>query len=258
MGALVDRPVPGRVAADRDDVVAGRPGRPRSHVQLRVLETGDLGQPVRPAVEPDRRDDPGRRGIDERHPVGRRRRDPGDILDLDPGQAPVGDRRLDLRPHLARAGAPEDDRGAGPRQVLLVVGRDAAEDLDEHGRLRGRIVDELGRRDERGTVAAVGQVDEPWQVHATDDRAGREVERIEVVAGPDHDRGAVLRDVQEVHGPGHLAEWLGRDPAGGRLGPDGRQFEGGQSSVVAADHELLAALIDGQGAGPGRRDRRDQ
>ena len=258
MDALVDRPVRGLIAADDDDVVDRRARRSRRHEQLRVLQAGDLGQAVGAAVEPDRRDDPGTRRIDERDPVARRGGDPGNVLDLDARQAPVGDGGLDLLPRVTGARAAEDDRGAGPRQVRLVIGGVAGEELGEDGGLRRGIVDLFDGRDQCGAVAAVGEVHEAGQVHAPDDRAGREVERVEVLARPDHDRGPVLRDVQQVHGAGHVAEWLGGDAAGGRVRPDGVQVERGQASVVEADHELLATRIDGERADPGRRERRDQ
>ena len=258
MAAPVDGAVLGVVAPDREDMVGGRRGGAGRGEQLRVLQPGHLGEAVGAALHPDGGDDLDAGRIDERDAVAGRGCDPRDVLDLDAGQAPIGDRRLDLRARLTGAGVPEDDRLVDRGEVRLVLGGIPAEQFGEQRGLGGGVLQLVGVRDQRGAVAAVGEVREAGQVEPAGRCAGHEVEGLEVVARPDHDGRAVLRDVQQVHGRADLAEVCGRDAGRRGIRADRREAERGHAAVVEAGQELLATRVERQRADARCRDRRDQ
>ena len=258
MRALGHRTARGVVATD-DHHVVGRLGRRAGrHVELGVLEAGRLGQAVGAAIERDGGHDLRIGRIDEGDALGGRGRDPGHILDLDAGQAPVTDRLLDLGPHLARARVAEKDRWTGTAELGLEGGRVPLERIGEDGGLGGLVPEELGRGDDRGAVATVGDVHQARQVRLTDRRAGREVDRVQVIARPDHDGRPVPGDIQQVDGRADLPDRHGLDPGGGRVRTDGCEIKRGEPPVVEAGHEQVAARVDRQGRDTGRGDRRDE
>ena len=144
--AAVDRSGRRVVAADHDHVVGRRLGRAAGDVQPRVVDAGDQGQPVRAALQRQRRRRVAVRRIDERDALRCGDRDARPLDDLHPRQATVGDGLLDRRPHLAGARAAEQDLGAGSGggDARLVVERVATDQLDQHARHGHRIGD--GRR----------------------------------------------------------------------------------------------------------------
>ena len=213
---------------------------------------------MRAAFEADGRDDLRAGRIDERDAVGGRGRDPGDILDLDAGKLPVGDGLLDVRARLARARVAQEDRRLGAAQLLLVCRGIPFECLGQDRCLGRRVLELPGRGDQRRAVASVREVHEPGQVDPADSRAGREVQRVEVVGRADHDGRSVLGDVQQVHGAGHLPDRHRCDTGRGRVRADRRQVEDGDAAVVGSRDELATDRIDGQGVDPGCGDRRDQ
>ena len=212
MAALVHRTLRGGIAPDHDDVIGRFGRRPRRHIQLRVIEAGRLGESMGTAVEADRRDDGPLGRVDERDAVVGRGRDPGDVLDLDAGQAPVRDGLLELLPGLVGARTAEDHRRAGRGELGLEVGGLSAQRLGQDGGLGGGILEGCDRRDDGRADAAVGEVGEARQVEPADHGAGREVDRVEMVARSDHQRRSVLGQVEQVHTGGHLADRQGRDP----------------------------------------------
>ena len=156
-----DRTVVGAVATDRHDLVAGVVGAAGGHVQLRVLDAGDVRDPVRPARHLDLARHAAGGRIDERDPLAGGHGDSGQVDDLDPGQPAVGDRLLDVRPRLfVAARAPQEHRRvrAGIREARLVVGGIGLEDLGQHRRDGGRVVDGLRRGDEGRPGPRGGQV----------------------------------------------------------------------------------------------------
>ena len=146
-----DRAVLWRLAADRHDLVGRVVRRAAGHVQLRVVDAEHVGEAVGAAIHPDRRRETGRGRVDERDAVAGRDRHPGQVDDLDAGQAPVRDGGFDGFSCLVATRTAKDDRGARRRicQARGVVGRVAPDQLGQRGGHGRWLVDGLGRSDQR-------------------------------------------------------------------------------------------------------------
>ena len=250
MLALVDRPLLGRVATDREDLVARAVGLPRGRVQPGVVEARDHCQAVGTAIERHRRDQRHAGGIDERDAAAGGDRDARHLLDADPGQASVGDGLVQGGPDVARPGTAQDDRRARRRlrELGLVVGSSAAEDLGQ-GRRRRRWIRDVGHgRDQRRARAAVRQVRDARQVEGPKDAARQQVDHGEGVARCG-DHGGPIRGHQQVldrvvDGDQRLrgrAE-VDRDVA------ERRGVERGDPPVVVAEDQLAPDRVEGQRA----------
>ena len=201
MSSLVGRATRRVVTPDGDDGIARVVGRTDRDVQLGVVDLGDEAEAVGPAVVVDRARHAGRARIDERDPVARGHRDARQVGDGDPGQATVGDGLVDLGPVVADAGCAQHDllvRG-GVGQARLVVGRVAADELDEDRGDGGRIVDVGRYRHEGGAGPGRRQVGDVGQVDRSEDRGRIDVHRGQRVARGGQDRGPVVGDEQVGH-----------------------------------------------------------
>ena len=220
---LVGRAVLGRVATDRDDVVARLLRAAGRRIQLRVVESGHHRQAVRAAVERDGRQACGAVGDDELDPDVRRDRDPRERVDRDAGQRAVGDRRVEVGPCLAAAGLAEDDGRAG-RDVLhprLVVGRIGPQDV---GDARGEGGDVRAGVDQGGQGRpgpARREVGDARQIDRAEDGRPVEADGRQPVGRCGRERGPV----------GHDQEVVDRVVDGDQVDRDGRLRRRCQPSI---------------------------
>ena len=229
---LVGRAVLGRVAADRDDVVARAScAEPVVAIQLRVVEPGDERQPVRPAVERDgrRRASPLGGSMNATpSPVATAIR--GSVVDRDAGQACR--RRSRPRATFACRRCPgfrgRRSRRARRRQPRLVVGGVAAEDARRRVCRDGARVGHRGRcRHDQRRAAVPPGARSAMPVETRPCRGRRRRSASMVVTGRigrGHDRAVVGRRAgarRVVHGQRSRRRAAGAAPSA-RRSSDGR------------------------------------
>ena len=257
MAALADRAILGAIAPDGDDVEAGVVRGAVGDVQLRIVDAHHHRQAMGPAGHRQRIGHPGRRGIDERHALARRDRDPSPVHDLDAGQRPVGDGLLDRVPLDAAAGRPQDDLRlgiAGGVQPGAIIARLPVEQVGELRGHRAWIGDRRGRGDEGRPGAGRREVRDPGQVGGAGDGAAIDVHRGDGRVGGRDDRRTVIGDEQMRDGMASVPHLGGLEAALDAIEPDRGQVERRDPAVIETDHELLGGRIHDDRGRPRCRD----